>query len=170
MSISPTSRTCRNCGTAFPFRSNKTSCSASCRKALSQRERRKALPVNAANYGSIRREQHEVFELAMRMAESLYSMPPFDRLGYLEEVVQLARTGQSPKIRKILTMPTLLRPSPDKKHLFYRGCRGHCTMSQAADRYCRMSPWNAGVVQVVRGEVPDPPTGEVIEGLVNIAA
>lgn len=103
------------------------------------------------------------------MAETLYSMPPFDRFGYLEEVVQLARTGQSPKIRKILTMPKLLRPSPDKQHLFYRGCRGHCTISQAADRYCRMSPWNAGVAEVVRGEVPDPPTGEVIEELVRAA-
>lgn len=169
MSISPTSCTCRNCGTVFPFRSNKMFCSKRCRKALSQRERRKALPVNAANYRSIQRDQHEVFELATRMAETLYSIPPFDRLGYLEEVVQLARTGQSPRIRKILTMPTLLRPSPDTKHLFYRGCRSHCTISQAADRYCRMSPWNAGVVQVVRGEVPDPPTGEIIEELVRAA-
>lgn len=106
----------------------------------------------------------------MRMAETLYSLPSFDRLGYLEEVVQLARTGQSPRVRKILTMPMLLYPCPDKKHLFYRGFRGHCTISQAADRYCRMSPWNTGVAEVVRGEVPDPPTGEVIEGRVNRAA
>jgi len=169
MSISPTSRTCPNCGTAFPFRSNKTSCSTRCRKASSQRERRKALPANAANYRSIKKDQHEVFELAMRMAETLYTMGPFDRLGYLEEVVQLARTGQSSKIRKILTSPTFLRPNPFKKHLFYRGMRSFSTISQAADRYCRMSPWNAGVVQVVRGEVPDPPTGEIIEELVRAA-
>jgi hypothetical protein len=103
------------------------------------------------------------------MAETLYTMGPFDRLGYLEEVVQLARTGQSSKIRKILTSPTSLLPNPTKKHLFYRGMRSFSTISQAADRYCRMSPWNAGVVQVVRGEVPDPPTGEVIEELVRAA-
>ncbi len=161
MSITPSSVSCPACGNDFLYRSNKKFCSASCRKASSQRDRRKQRPANAANSRSIRREQHEIFELADRMAETLYTMPPGQRLGYIEEIVQLARSGRCPQVRKILTNPDLILPNPDKKHLFYRGCRSYCTISQAADRYCRNSSWSAGVAEVVRGEVPDPPTGEV---------
>ncbi len=88
---------------------------------------------------------------------------------YLEGIIQLARSGQYPQVRRILTMPAFIRPHPDKKHLFPRGCRNYCTISQAANRYCLMSPWNAGVAEVVRGEVPDPPTGEVQEVLAAAA-
>lgn len=169
MSTTPPSTTCPECDDDFPYRSNKTFCSASCRKASSQRDRRQRQPANAGNSRSIRREQHEVFELASRMAETLYTMPPGQRLGYIEEIVQLARSGDCPQVRKILTMPALIRPNPEKKHLFFRGCRSYCTISQAADLYCRSSPWNAGVVDVVRGEVPDPPTGEITAEVVVAA-
>ena len=97
------------------------------------------------------------------MAETLYRMPPDQRLGYIEEIVQLARSGNCPQLRKILTMPALIRPDPEKTHLFFRGSRTYCTISQAADRYCRFSPWKAGVTDVVRGNVPDPPTGEITD-------
>ena len=117
--------------------------------------------MNAATSPAEWRKQHEVFELAARMAETLYSMPPFKRLGYIEEIVQLARSGGCPRVRQILTMPKLIYPNPQEKHLFLRGDRSYCTISQAADRYCRISPWNAEVAEVVRGEVPEPPTGEV---------
>ena len=163
MSSTPSFSTCPECGIDFPYRSNKTFCSPRCRKASSQRERRRREPANAANSLSVRREQHEVFELASRMAETLYTMPLGQRLGYIEEIVQLARSGDYPRVRQILTMPKLIYPNPQEKHLFLRGDRSYCTISQAADRYCRSSPWNAGVADVVRGKVPDPPTGEVTE-------
>lgn len=169
MSTTPSSTICPVCGEDFPYRSNKTFCSASCRKASSQRDRRRKQPENAANSRSVRREQHEVFELASRMAETLYNMPPSQRLGYIEEIVQLARSGNCPQVRKILTMPAMIHPNPDKRHLFLRGCRNYCTISQAADRYCRSSPWNAGVADVVRGNVPEPLTGEVTEELATAA-
>lgn len=169
MPPAPSSTTCPQCGDDFPYRSNKRFCSASCRKASSQRNRRKDQPANAANSRAIRREQHEVFELAARMAETLYTTPPGQRFGYIEEVVQLARSGQCPQVRRILTMPALIRPNPEKKHLFFRACPNYRTISQAADHYCRNSPWNAGVAQVVRGEVPDPPTGEIKEVLAAAA-
>ncbi|WP_073257439.1 hypothetical protein [Shimia gijangensis] len=103
------------------------------------------------------------------MAETLYTMPPGQRLGYIEEIIQLARSGQCPRIRKILTMPALIRPDPTKKHLFYQGRKSYCTISQAANRYCRASPWDAGIADVVRGKVPEPPTGEVDEALDLVA-
>lgn len=169
MSTTPSFTTCPKCGEDFPYRSNKKFCSAQCRKASSQQKCRKKQPANAANSRSIRRDQHEIFELAARMAETMYSMPPFERLGYLEWIIQLAKSGQCSQVRKILTMPAMIYPSPEEKYLFYRGCRSFCTISQAADRYCRISPWNAGVAQVVRGEVPNPPTGEINEVLVAAA-
>ena len=163
MSSLQSTTTCPECRLDFPCRSNKKFCSAGCRKASSQRVRRQEQPVNAANSPTTKRDQREIFELAVRMAEALYTMPPGQRLGYIEEVVQLARSGQCPQLRKILTMPILIRPDPNKKYLFYRGKTHFCTISQAADRYCRSSPWNAGVADVVRGNVPEPPTGEIIE-------
>ena len=104
--------TCPECGAIFPARSNKRFCSASCRKASSQKKRRAKTPVNATHSKQCRRDQHELFNLAMRMAETLYTMPPFERLGYLEEIVQLARSGRCKKTKKVLTMPALLYPDP----------------------------------------------------------
>ena len=161
MTNTPSFTTCPHCGVEFPFRSNKKFCLPSCRKLSAQHDQRKKQPVNAATSPAEWRKQHEVFELAERMAETLYSMPPFKRLGYIEEIVQLAKSGDCPKVRQILTMPELIYPNPQEKHLFLRGDRSFCTISQAADRYCRISPWNAGVADVVRGKVPDPPTGEI---------
>jgi len=160
---------CPWCGSMFLSRSNKQFCSASCRKAASQKDRREQCPANAANSPTTRREQHEAFELAARMAETLYSMPPYERLGYIEEIVRMARTGRSPLLRRVLTNPAFIRPNPLDQHLFFRRCPNYCTISQAADRYCRSSPWNAGVAEVVRGEVPEPPTGEVIDALDSAA-
>ncbi|UYP68591.1 hypothetical protein OIU14_02315 [Thalassobacter stenotrophicus] len=169
MTNTPSSTTCPYCGDEFLLRSNKKFCSPSCRKLSAQQEQRKKQPVNAANSPTERRKQYEVYELASRMAETLYSMPPAQRLGYIEEIIQLARSGECPRVRQILTMPALIRPNPDKKYLFRRGCKSYCTISQAADRYCRSSPWNAGVAAVVRGEVPDPPTGEIVEEVAEAA-
>ena len=160
---------CPECGTAFPYRSNKRFCSSTCRKAESRKRQRKANPVNAKNSPSVRREQHEVFELAQRLAEKLYSLPPFERLGYIEHLVQLARSGDCPKLRKIMTNPNFIYPNPENKHLFWRGSSVYCTIAQAADRYCRFSPWQASVAEVVRGEVPEPPTGEILDELSEAA-
>ena len=134
----PTQSLCPNCGTLFPYRSNKTYCSPRCRDAAKKRKARRKAPANAGHSYTKARQQHEKFELAERMAERLYSMPPRDRLGYLESIIRLARDGHSPRVRDILTTPQLIRPNPQNRYLFYRG-------------------------RVVKGLVPEPPTGEVFE-------
>lgn len=48
------------------------------------------------------------FDTAKRMAERLYSLPPFLRLGLMQEVIALARAGD-PALRRILTHHLLLR-------------------------------------------------------------
>lgn len=157
--------TCPECGAAFQYRSSKRFCSPACRKAESQKRRREANPVNAKSSPTARREQHEVYELADRLSETLYNLPPIERLGYMEELVQLARSGDCPKLRKIMTNPAFIRPNPKDTHLFWRGTSVYCTIAQAADLYCRNSPWRASVDKVVRGQVPEPPTGEVRDTL-----
>lgn len=100
----------------------------------------------------------------MRMAERLYTMPPGERLGYLETIIRLARDGHSPLVRDILTTPKLIKPNPNDRWLFFRSSPGvYCTISQAANRYTLWSPWAAPIALVVRGEVPEPPTGVIEE-------
>ena len=161
--VSPPSHTlCPSCGILFPYRSNKTFCSPNCRKAHSKREARREKPANALSSRYKARHQYEKYDLAMRMAERLYTMPPGERLGYLETVIQLARGGHSPLVRDILTTPQLLKPNPDHRYLFWRKApQSYCTITQAANRYCLWSPWAAPVFHVVTGKVPEPPTGEV---------
>ncbi|WP_353338327.1 hypothetical protein, partial [Pseudooceanicola nitratireducens] len=117
---------CPECGTPFPYRSNKRFCSSKCRKAESRKAQRADQPVNATNRPSVRREQHEVFELAQRLAENLYSLPPSERLGYIEHLVQLARSGDCPTLRKIMTNPKFIYPNPESRHLFWRGSSVYC--------------------------------------------
>jgi len=160
----PTQSLCPNCGNLFPYRSNKTYCSSNCRKAHSKRQSRRETPVNARYNFTKAREQYEKFELAERLAERLYSIPPRDRLGYLESIIRLARDGHCPKVRDILTTPQLIRPNPQNRYLFYRGRPSvYCTIAQAANRYTVWSPWSSTVDRVVKGLAAEPPTGEVYE-------
>lgn len=160
---SPPSHTlCPSCGTLFPHRASKTFCSPNCRKSHSKRATRRERPANATSSPYKARHQYEKYDLAMRMAERLYTMPPGQRLGYLETIIQLARGGHSPLVRDILTTPQLLNPNPEKRFLFWRKApKAYCTITQAANRYCLWSPWASPVFHVVTGKVPEPPTGEV---------
>jgi hypothetical protein len=170
MSTSPTHNVCPECQFEFPFRSNKRFCSPTCRKASAQKKDRANNPANAENSISVRQDQSADFDLALRMAETLYTMPPNQRLGYIEYIVQLARSGKCPRLRRILTNPDLIKPDPEKKYLFYRGLpKVYCTLSQAANRYALFSPWGTGVAEVVRGIAPEPDTGEVKEDRVLAA-
>ncbi len=155
---------CLACGSFFSFRKNKSYCSARCRKAESKRRERQQTPANAKSSCHKARQQEEKFELALRMAEKLYTSPPEERLGYIEAIIQLARNGDSPIIRDILTTPKLLKPNPEERWLFHRKQpRAYCTIAQAANRYTLGSPWCTSVDRVVKGLVPDPATGEVFE-------
>jgi len=127
--------------------------------------------MNAANSPTTKRQQAEDFDLALRLAETLYARTlPIERLGFMEALVQIARSGQSPQMRRILTNPSLIYPDPSKAYLFHRRApRSYCTISQAANRYCRASAWQAGVADVVRGDVSVPETGEVTDDALAVA-
>lgn len=160
---------CPQCKTTFRFRSNKKFCSATCRKLNAQQKKRTECPVNATHSPETRRDQSLTFDLAMRLAERLYTLPPSQRLGYLQTLIEEARSGASPTLRRVLTMPKLLRANCEDRHLFWRRSpQSYITITQAADRYCRKF-WGAGVGAVVDGEVPEPVTGEVEGGIPQAA-
>jgi hypothetical protein len=101
------------------------------------------------------------FDLALRLAEELYTRSPLERLGYMKDLIDKARGGNL-QLREILTNGILLKPDRTKKRLFHRRCpAAYFTIAEAANRYC-WKFWGASVVDVVRGIASEPSTGEVI--------
>jgi len=94
------------------------------------------------------------------MAERLYSLPPCERWGYLKDLIDEARSGNT-KLREILSNYKLLHPHPQNdKWMFPRKSRAYYTIAQAAERYCWFF-WGFGVVKVVYNRVPEPDDGVV---------
>ncbi|MGP6089487.1 hypothetical protein [Antarctobacter jejuensis] len=160
----PTTKTCPMCGKEFPYRSNKRFCSEKCRKRSAQKKSRSANPVNAASSPGQRRQQAEDYDLMKRLGERLYTLPPGRRLGFVEEVIQAARRPHGGALRRVLTNPKFIWPDKTILGLFHRKApAAYMTFPQAAEKYCQMSPWQSGLQAVVRGEAPEPPTGECPE-------
>ena len=150
---------CLLCGATFTGRSNSKFCSSKCRKQNYQQNDRVIHKLNAASSPTTKRQQLELFDSAMRLAESLYTLPPGYRLGYLEGLIQSARSGENPNVRRILTMPQLLNPKSDEPFKFWRRCPiSYFTISQAADRYC-IRYWKRGIIFVIRNPTYFPDTG-----------
>ena len=98
----------------------------------------------------------------MRLAERLYSLPPNKRLGCIENLIRLARSGNSPKLRQVLTMPALLFPDIQFRNLFWRRQPiVYVTIAQAADNYCKRF-WKRNIIFVLKNVEYEPRTGEVI--------
>ncbi len=154
---------CPACNETFNRkRSNQKFCSPKCRKNNYQLRDRKENPKNAQNSPDVKRTNMQQRERASYLAELFYSKPPSERLGFVKELVDAARNGDA-SLKSILTDPRLLRASPDEKRMFHRKApQSYRTISQAANAYCKQF-WGASVGPVVRGEVPEPPTGEVME-------
>ena len=157
-----TDKHCPKCGKAFYGRSNKKFCSHKCRKLFSQQTIRATTPVNSKNSKCKKREQYELFDKALRLAEMLYTLPPHERLGFMENLILMARSGKHPKLKQILTMPTLLKDNCENELLFWRQTpANHRTISQAANNYCKRF-WKRNVIFVMNNPEYQPNTGEVI--------
>lgn len=153
---------CPTCNAQFVAgRSNQKYCSGNCRKNRYQKEYRSKNPQNSQHSPTVKRDNMEIIDTAMRLTEMLYTMKPDQRLGFVKEIIDAARSGNA-RLRKILTNEYLLAAGLDKKRLFWRGCWNSPNITKVANKYCRKF-WNAGVIDVVRGEAPEPPTGECIE-------
>lgn len=154
---------CENCGQSFTRkRKDKRFCSEHCRKDKFQKKDRKINPRNSKQSNTKRRENEEIFDKSKRLSEQLYSLPPSERLGYLKDLIDLARRGET-KLRSLLTNKYLLSAGVDEAWLFPRRCpRSYRTISQAANSYC-IRFWNASIHKVVRKQIEEPETGEILE-------
>ena len=152
--------TCPSCKDEFPpKRRDQIYCRPACRKASFQKGDRKKNPKNSTSSLSKKRDNELFFDIALRLAEMFYTMPPRDRLGFINGLVDAARSGNT-KLRHVLTNKVLLKPDLQRKRLFYRRCHlSYLTIAQIAVRFCRHF-WSAGVKNVVTFKVPEPPTGE----------
>lgn len=145
-----------------PKRNDQKYCSPRCRKQNYQRKDREKHPRNAQNNRDVKTENRRQRERAIDLAETLYELPPAYRLGFMKELIDAARSGDA-KLKSIFTNPDLLNASRNEPWLFHRRCpASYLTISQAANQYCKRF-WNSSVGPVVKGEVPEPPTGEVFD-------
>ena len=148
-------RRCPRCGTLVSGRPNKIYCSGNCRK------RHRECKRNAALSMAKRRENAELYDRAKRLTEMLYLTPPMERLGFMKDLIDIARAGQDAQLRDILSNQTLIKLSwSDKQKYLHRNRSDYCTISQAASNYCKRF-WKANVREVVYGRAPEPPTGVV---------
>ena len=148
-------RRCPRCGAAVTGRPNKIYCSANCRK------RHKEIKRNSVLSMAKRRENTELYDRAIRLTEMLYSIPPQERLGFMKDLIDLARLGGDAQLRDILSNQTLIKLAWDeKKRFLQRNHNDYCTITRAASNYCKRY-WCANVRDVVYGNAPEPPTGVV---------
>ena len=152
---------CSACGESFEYsRKDKKFCSRKCQKKSSQNSAR--FTQNSDLCRAKRRQNIELYDLALRLAERLYTMPNCQRLGYLNYLVNQARSKPG-ILREVLSNRTLLRPNPATENWkFWRGSPEYLTIAQAANRYC-LHFWGYGVVTVVMNRCSEPPTGEIFE-------
>jgi len=148
-------RLCKYCETEFmPRRRDMVFCSTNCRVYSSRPKQ------NSQNSRDKARKNYELFDTAMRMGERLYSLPPFERLGYLKELIDDARSGNT-QLREILSNYKLLHPDPENESwMLPRRSREYSTIAQAAHLYC-WKFWGADVGDVVYNRVPEPEDGVI---------
>ena len=90
-------RMCPRCGTPVAGRPNKLYCTANCRKRHREGKRNAALSM------AKRRENVELYDRAKRLTEMLYLTPPMERLGFMKDLIDIARAGQHAQLRDILS-------------------------------------------------------------------
>ena len=147
--------TCPQCLNPFvPRRRDMRFCCPTCRKAFSR-------PIQNARHSRAKARKNAVFfDTARRLGERMYSLPPTERLGFMQQLVEEARQGNT-QLRELLSNWKLRHPHPENDSwMFPRGSRAYSTIAQAAQAYCWQF-WKANVDDVVYCRVPEPPTGEV---------
>lgn len=113
-------RSCRLCHTSFlPRRKDQKYCSENCRKCLSQKRVRTERPINSRCSPTKWRTNYELFDLSLRLSETLYGLPFTLRLGFIKNVIDDARAGNS-QLRQLIANRYLQHP--DEEWLHHRGC------------------------------------------------
>ena len=167
----PSQSLCPNCGDLYEYRSNKSFCSTKCRKAhhkLGMRDD-KAKAVNKT-LPSEQRQNLELLHLNFVLCEKVYTMPPEERVGYVESVLQVALYSEGGLLRHLLSNKKYQYPNPNDLRLFFRGApKSYKTFPQICNHYLLNSPWNCYLSDFLKGTVPEPSTGEVLsDGTIDV--
>ena len=147
-------RLCLHCKVPIEGRRDKKFCSDGCRKRANENKQNSYESVEKRN------ENYRLFDQASRLMEMCVGHPPFERLGFIEELIQIARSGEDNELRVVLANRYLMDGDNDYGNPF-SGKRGRSYGSLAAmtkkyaQRYCSASIW-----EVVFCKVNEPPTGE----------
>jgi hypothetical protein len=148
--------TCPQCLSSFPYRKGKTYCRPTCRVYASR-------PKQNSEFSITKKRQNALFfDKARRIGNMLYDLPPFERLGFMKDMIDEARAGNT-QLRELLSNYKLRHPHPvDEAWMFPRGNREYCTLAQAADRYCWRF-WGTHVTDVVYCRCEEPDDGRNFE-------
>jgi hypothetical protein len=98
---------------------------------------------------------------AARIAELYFGEPVTKRLGFMSNLVSIARNGEDKQLRIILSSPIVLDSSNPNCNPF-KGKRGEYfgSIAAEAEKYCRKF-WNASVSDVVYGRASEPDDGVI---------
>lgn len=161
---------CPHCGELFQFRSNKTFCSQKCRKAHHKMVMRNDTKATKNNMlPSEQRQNLELRHLNLVLSEKVYTMPPSERMGYVEGVLQVARHSEGGLLSALLANKKYQYPDPTDLLMFFRCApKAYKTFPQLCNHYLLNSPWHCYLEHFLKG-VPDPSTGEVLgDGTIDI--
>ena len=113
--------TCLHWHSEMTYRANKKYCSDRCRQYGNRNKQ------NSQNSRGKARENYELFDTARLMADRLYDLPPFERLGHMKELIDDARGGNT-KLRNLLSNYYLRHPNKADRWLHARGNRQFFTI------------------------------------------
>ena len=144
--------TCLHCKATFPYRSNKKYCNPTCRQYGNRVQQNSTYSPTTAS------QIEETLHSARFLADMIYDLSPFDRLGAMKDLIDAARAGDS-KLRRVLSSQYIRHLPEDQDWVRAYGSRENLTVSEMANRYCWRF-WKANVTDVVYDRCEEPETGE----------
>ena len=147
-------RLCLHCKVPIEGRRDKKFCSDGCRKRANENKQNSYESVEKRN------KNYRLFDRASRLMAMCVDHPPFERLGFIEKLIQIARSGEDNELRAVLSNRYLMDGSNDYGNPFLgkRG-RSYGSLAAMAERYAQRY-WKASIWEVVYCKVNEPPTGE----------
>lgn len=129
-------KACENpaCSNTFLYRSNRRSCSKSCRKVLS----RLALASDQGVLGAPPKDRDtlDAFDLAVHLGSQYYTIEPSKREEFIRSCIQAV--PHSIRLRRALTCPNLVKPDRARRRLFHRQSpESYRGIGEITNSYCR---------------------------------
>ena len=144
-------RLCLHCKVPIEGRRDKKFCSDGCRNRANENKQNSYESVEKRN------KNYRLFVRASRLMAMCVDHPPFERLGFIEKLIQIARSGEDNELRAVLSNRYLMDGSNDYGNPFLgkRG-RSYGSLAAMAERYAQWY-WKASIWEVVYCKVNEPP-------------